>query len=132
MSTRCNIIIRDTDGRAMQLYRHSDGYPEGVIPDLKEALAYAWDLPRFEADDFSAAIVRAWKQHGGGIYIDGNYIPWQSVHGDIEFLYVIDPPTLTGRGKNKPIVKAYHSEEDFVNDAHFWKGVVGSAYKPRR
>lgn len=132
MSTRCNILVRD-EHQTIQLYRHCDGYPESVIPDLKEVLAYAWELPRFEADDFSAAMVRAWKREGGGgVYIDGDYVPSDTLHGDIEFLYVIDPPKGSGRNKNKPIVKAYHSEEDFVNDAHFWKGVVGSAYKPRR
>lgn len=125
MSTRCNVVIRDGYGRAMQLYRHADGYPESVIPDLKDVLPFAWDLPRFEADDFSAAIVRAWKQHGGQIYIDGTYVQGETVHGDIAYLYVIDPPKLTGRCKNSPMVKIYHSEDDFIKGKHFWKGYVG-------
>src|SRR6266436_8888976 len=72
MSTRSNIIVEDQYGR-VQVYRHYDGYPEGVIPELIKSLEFAWPLPRFEADDFAAAIVRAWKDEGGGnIRIDGN------------------------------------------------------------
>ena len=74
MSTRCNIIVKD-NYRAIQLYRHSDGYPDtkdGVIATLPEALEFAWNLPRMEVADFAAAIVRAWKEeNGGNIYIDG-------------------------------------------------------------
>ena len=34
MSTRCQIIIRDECGEDIWLYRHSDGYPDGVKPTL--------------------------------------------------------------------------------------------------
>lgn len=72
MATRCNIIVKDKESK-IQLYRHWDGYPEAVVPELEQALQFAWPLPRFDARDFSAAIVRAWKQEGGNIYIDGKY-----------------------------------------------------------
>jgi hypothetical protein len=37
MSTRCNIHFADANGRVeANIYRHSDGYPEGVLPDLEE------------------------------------------------------------------------------------------------
>lgn len=91
MSTRCNIIVDDGSKR-IQIYRHQDGYPEGVLPDLFKALEYAWDLPRFEADDFAAAIVRAWKERGGDIYIDGSPKAWEMIHGDVEYVYIIKPP----------------------------------------
>lgn len=88
MSTRCNIRIKDKY-ETIQLYRHSDGYPDGpsgVIAGLKEAYIYSWQLPRFEACDFAAAIVRAWKKEGGGgIYIDATPV----THGDIAYLYEI-------------------------------------------
>lgn len=94
MSTRCNLIVDDGYKR-IQLYRHWDGYPQGgggVLASLKYALPYAWPLPRFEADDFSAALVRAWKQPGGGnIYIDGSPKGWELIHGDTEWVYVIRP-----------------------------------------
>ena len=39
-------------------------------------------VTRFEADDFAAAIVRAWKDEGGGhIRIDGNPKAFELVHG---------------------------------------------------
>jgi hypothetical protein len=61
MSTRCNLVVKDQWG-SIQLYRHSDGYPDGVcgvVATLKQALQFAWPLPRFESPDFAAAIVRA-------------------------------------------------------------------------
>jgi hypothetical protein len=89
MSTRSNIIVQD-EYKRIQVYRHYDGYPEGVIPELIKALEFAWPLPRFEADDFAAAIVRAWKDEGGGhIRIDGNPKAFEMVHGDTEYVYVI-------------------------------------------
>ena len=87
MSTRCNVIIQDDRSR-IQLYRHSDGYPDtwsGVLATLEEAIPYAWPNPRFEAADFAAALVRAWKSKGGGnIYIDGSPKGWEMIHGDAE------------------------------------------------
>jgi hypothetical protein len=75
MSTRCNLIVEDSYDR-IQLYRHCGGYPDGaggVLAALEQAIPFAWPLPRFEASDFAAAIVRAWKTEGGGnIYIDGS------------------------------------------------------------
>jgi hypothetical protein len=88
MATRCNIIVEDGYDR-IQIYRHWDGYPEAVIPDIMEALPYAWQLPRFEATDFAAAIVRAWKAEGGNIYIDGNPKGFELIHDDVEYVYVI-------------------------------------------
>lgn len=92
MSTRCNIIVEDGRSR-IQIYRHSDGYPNsqhGVLATLEEVFEYAWTLPRFEADDFAAAIIAAWKQPGGGnIRIDGNPEGDELLHSDIEYLYTI-------------------------------------------
>lgn len=90
MSTRANIIITDKHN-SLQLYRHSDGYPESVLTDLREVLPYAWELPRMEADDMAAAIVRAWKRGPGNIYIDGTANLPDSLHPDIEYHYIISP-----------------------------------------
>ncbi len=87
MSTRCVITVKDEDGE-FALYRHSDGYPDGehgVLAGLTSALPYAWSLPRFEADDFAAAIVRAWKQNGGNIRLTSG----KDAHGDIEYHYLV-------------------------------------------
>ena len=36
MSTRCNIHFNYGDEIVANIYRNSDGYPEGVVPDLRE------------------------------------------------------------------------------------------------
>ena len=103
MGTRSNLIIAD-DYNRLQLYRHYDGYPDsvtGVLADLEKAFPYAWPLPRFEADDFAAAIIRAWKgEDGGNIYIDGAPKGWEQIHGDVEWVYIIQP--RAERKKNGP------------------------------
>jgi hypothetical protein len=113
METRCNVIVEDQYNR-IQLYRHHDGYPENFIPDFTQAFHYSWQLPRFEVDEFAAAIVRAWKDEGGGnIRIDGNPKGFELIHGDVEWVCVIrldetfDEPIIEiydwdGKGK-KPI-----------------------------
>ena len=93
MGTRSNLIIEDSYHR-IQLYRHWNGYPEGsdgVLATLEDAFPYAWLLPRFEASDFSAAIIRGWKEGGGNIYIDGSPVGWELIHGDVEWVYIIKP-----------------------------------------
>ena len=88
MSTRSVVTVIDKY-HAFHIYRHCDGYPghgSGVIPTLAEALPFAWPLPRFEAMDFAAALVRAWKQEGGGnIYFTAG----PDLHGDLEYRYEI-------------------------------------------
>lgn len=92
MSTRSTLTVRDQqDGQdAYSIYRHCDGYPDtehGVFATLRQALTYAWPLPRFEARDFGAAIIAAWKQQGGTIYMtDG-----RDGHWDTEYHYEIWP-----------------------------------------
>lgn len=39
MSTRANIIIKD-DEDELWFYRHSDGYPKGTLPTLKQFLKW--------------------------------------------------------------------------------------------
>jgi hypothetical protein len=44
------------------VYKHSDGYPRGAANVLKTTLDYfAWNLPRYEADEFAAAFCAAGK-----------------------------------------------------------------------
>ena len=86
MSTRCTIQIFDPDDM-YYIYRHCDGYPHGrhgVPATLAEALPYAWPFPRFEASDFAAAIIRAWKKEGGGnVYFTQGH----DCHADTEYQY---------------------------------------------
>ena len=88
MSTRSTISVKD-EYNTFHIYRHSDGYPDGihgVISTLQAVLPYAWPLPRFDAMDFAAAIIRAWKKEGGGnIYFTESH----KAHGDTEYIYDI-------------------------------------------
>jgi len=124
MSTRANIIVDDGVSR-IQLYHHHDGYPGGeygVLANLPVVLKFAWPLPRFEAKDFAAAIVRAWKPtRGGGIYIDGSCVLWEKIAGDAEWVYeirrkrkgrelVVYVYSLLGDGLSHPIAVVPFSE----------------------
>jgi galactose-1-phosphate uridylyltransferase len=120
MSTRCNVIVRDKHN-AIQLYRHWDGYPEAIIPDLKVALIFAWTLPRMEASDYAAAIVKSWKgEKGGHIYIDGDACIPETLHGDIDYYYIIQPNKSVGKWE----VLCYSPDHK-----QLWKGFVGDDYR---
>lgn len=88
MSTRSVITVKDNND-TFHVYRHCYGYPRGehgVLATLAQALPFAWPLPRFEASDFAAAIVRAWKQPGGGnVYFTESF----KVHGDLAYRYEV-------------------------------------------
>ena len=43
MGTRCNIVLKCGD-QTKYIYRHYDGYPSSVLPDIKK---YAEATPRF-------------------------------------------------------------------------------------
>lgn len=140
MSTRSTITVRDRkDGNeAYSICRHSGGYPDtqhGVLATLPQALAYAWPLPRFEAMDFAAAIVAAWKQparkpyagapylsQGGNIYLTGG----RDDHGDTEWHYEIYPEkgnVLFGEpSKNRLVVEVFKATyPDGWDGARVWK-----------
>lgn len=88
MSTRCVITVIDEYDR-FSIYRHCDGYPQsdhGVVFTLKKAFSYARELPDFEAGDFAAAIIRAWKKEGGGNICLTNS---SESHGDLAYCYEI-------------------------------------------
>lgn len=92
MTTRSTLTVREKKNskEAYSVYRHHDGYPDsehGVFATLSEALRFAWPLPRYEAMDFAAAVVAAWKDRGGGIYLTKS----RDAHGDTEFHYEIYP-----------------------------------------
>lgn len=98
MSTRA-IYTFVEDGAAYHVYKHHDGYPSGATTAIRNALLYAWPLPRFEADEFAAAFVAGNKDgakpgapdqyRGGGVRLlqSGG---WKEVApGDIEYRYEI-------------------------------------------
>jgi hypothetical protein len=65
MGTRAIYIFED-DHEEVHVYKHYDNYPEGAVDFIENAKEYAWELPRFEADEFAAAFVAANKNRKGG------------------------------------------------------------------
>lgn len=78
------------------IYKHHDGYPTGALNVLQETLKYAWELPRYESDEFAAAFCTAGKMQsptsGGGVRLmpGGDPAKVADKHcGDIEYRYEI-------------------------------------------
>ena len=57
--------LEDTDDQCF-VYKHYDNYPQGAVEFIENAKAYAWEFPRFEADEFASAFVAANKNPKGG------------------------------------------------------------------
>ena len=85
MSTRAVYTFKD-ETESFAVYKHYDGYPEGAVEFIKNALDFAWGGGRFEASDLSAAFVAANKGKGGGdVYLTKGH----NRHGDLDYDYVI-------------------------------------------
>ncbi len=87
MSTRATLTIED-DHDTFHIYRHHDGYPntpDGVINHINKAQSLAWELPRFEAADFAAAVLAVMKSRPGSVYMTKN----ADQHSDRAFHYVL-------------------------------------------
>ena len=88
MSTRAIYTFSDTDN-TVHVYKHHDGYPynggvhngtayeAGGLVWINDAKKFAWNLPRFEADEFAASFVAANKSDGGGVRLIGDQKPWE-------------------------------------------------------
>lgn len=101
MATRAVYSFKD-QSNTYHIYKHWDGYPEGALEFLANALPYAWPLPRYEAADFAAAFVAANKKPGGGdVYITDH---WEN-HADIEFRYMVR------QVEGKLVVDIYETDE---------------------
>lgn len=101
MSTRANIKI--TDGKdELIFYRHSDGYPEGTLPTLRQFLelvkhghirdntmqAAGW-LVIIGHTEYKKGELPNTEDRGMGWKV-GAYEPTTEIHPDIEYLYTIN------------------------------------------
>lgn len=92
MSTRCQIEFR-TGADRRTVYRHWDGYPSAVVPQLREFLA--WSRCGGDVEYVSANFLHRSKremdkhseQQGFGICANDEF------HADIEYYYVVDLET---------------------------------------
>jgi len=81
--------VADKHGR-FDIYQHHDGYaegPHGLVRRIAMAQRLAWDLPRFEAADFAAAIIAVLKDRGGSTYLTAR----AEDHADRAYHYQIEP-----------------------------------------
>ena len=86
--------IKAIKGDAWNVYIHGNGYPTGAAAYVLGAQLFAWDLPRFEADDFAAALCASAKQgiKGGNARFmpQGKPLAVAARHcADIEYRYEI-------------------------------------------
>lgn len=102
MSTRAQILVKDSFGSELLFYQHSDGYPDGVLPTLykfidkvkagkirnntEQAAGWLIVLSREELlkqnPDNDQCNIYGWKAS----YIE----PSTCIHGDIEWFYIVD------------------------------------------
>jgi len=115
MSTRCNIGFygdgtdKDLEKPEVLLYRHSDGYPEGVLPDIVPFLkrfnakrglndteyASAWLM--FHLVSLHADVIKGIKEEiksehipdDGCDFLGNGICGNRMLHGDIEYLYAV-------------------------------------------
>jgi hypothetical protein len=85
MSTSATITFVDDTAGKVSIYSHGDGYPSGITEMIEKAKKLAWDLPRFEADEFAAAFIAANKDRAGGFRIISNPKRYS-----VEYHYVIE------------------------------------------
>lgn len=149
MSTRANIIFKDKVA-TLYFYRHSDGYPDVTGADLKEFCTYYYKHMRKDAmqsagwlivhgyqtmkTDDMAFTRRYGSQSTGTEWKVGYYEPTSDIHGDVEYIYVIDLDAMiletrepTTKFYNKPslantkVIETYSISE---NPGIIAKGIV--------
>lgn len=95
MSTRAIIIFKneindkEDNFTNYSVYKHFDGYPEGMLAAIENAFQYAWKLPRFESDDFAAAFIVGNKKESGDVRISHG----PKYHDDLNYIYELAPAT---------------------------------------
>jgi len=120
MSTRANIVIKDKQDKLF-FYRHSDGYPGGAMPILKHFMDWLRDgkirgnvgqsagwlvilgaMEYASIPTYSLEPTKYTRSYGDVNSINspvdwkcGAIEPTIGIHGDIEYLYVIDVDTKT-------------------------------------
>lgn len=107
MSTRCQVKVTDGE-ESVTLYHHTDGYPEGMLPLIKEAwekYGQGWEGARVGkvASMLCAVDPVVFEPEEGHV-----------LHGDIEYYYIINCKDTAHVG-TKPdwTVEAYETPFDF-------------------
>lgn len=90
MGTRAVYTFK-SHGEAFHVYKHWDNDPSCAAGFISQACLKAWDLPRFEADEFAAAFIAANKDKAGDICL----IKSARACGDAAYFYEV---THDGKG----------------------------------
>jgi len=99
MSTRCQIQVKEKDVN-LQIYRHGDGYPEGVLADIKILLENTDRTPENDPHYFLANFIFACKLGLGFAGVTTGYgvsNPNKDKFFDTEYWYVL--------GNGKVVIK---------------------------
>jgi len=107
MSTRCNIAFYENEEKSFEefealIYKHSDGYPDGVLPLLipfvqRFLLARGYDVEYLSARTlqyFANETDRSLQEYRGGRSEGFEVLGFgicKDFHGDIEYLYCVYP-----------------------------------------
>lgn len=92
MSTNAIIFFQEetpSEYARSGVYQHWDGYPSGVQDAINKTIesGLAWELPRFEADEFAAAFIAANKTAEGNYrHIDTSDMPRRY----FDFIYFVE------------------------------------------
>lgn len=95
MGTRAVYTFK-SHGEAFHVYKHWDNTPINAAEFIAAALPLAWEVPRFEADEFSAAFIAANKTKEGDIRL----IKSPKHCGDASYFYTV------GSDENGVVVSA--------------------------
>ena len=85
MSTRCNIIIKEKNEEPLIIYHHHDGYPEGVGAELKNVIS-----ERINSICGCKGTIKKYILSRILYDVSHQYEETDSIHGDIEYLYVLE------------------------------------------
>lgn len=83
MGTRCQIVV---EGSKIKLYRHWDGYPEGVVPALQRIVAEFWLKRGHEPDMFLAYLTEQMRAADSGGEVTGFRLSTEW-YGGVEYVY---------------------------------------------
>jgi hypothetical protein len=137
MSTRANILLKDNHGGKLWFYQHSDGYPDGMLPTLEKFVKLLKDgiirdnlgqaagwlilfgakqmaeyLEQSKYVDYNVKTIRSEPDSKDSMYgwKAGFIEPTVGLHGDIEYLYVIN---IASNDKIIHIVEDYNEMQKY-------------------
>lgn len=104
MATRCTIAIKEGK-QVFKIYRHWDGYPEGVLSDLKAALVLS-ERGLEDPEYFLANFIFLGKLGMSGWQLGYGVCGSKHEHGDLEYAYTL----WLAKDKVTPMIEIQHRD----------------------